>query len=77
MISRPTVACMDMGARRRHSAPPISAARAASWWLQGTSDSKLAKRYRIRCISTAAHAFTLLHDTERITSIQVAKLGAG
>ena len=71
--------CMDMGARRAHERAAVSAARAAViGGFQGTSDLEAAKRYGIRCIGTAAHAFTLLHDTERDAfDSQVAKLGAG
>ncbi len=71
--------CMDMGARRAHERAAVSAARAAIiGGFQGTSDLEAAKRYGIRCIGTAAHAFTLLHDTERDAfDSQVAKLGAG
>lgn len=82
--SRMTIAahgrpCMDMGARRAHERAAISAARAAIiGGFQGTSDLEAAKRYGIRCIGTAAHAFTLLHDTERDAfDSQVAKLGTG
>ena len=81
--SRMTIAahgrpCMDMGARRAHERAAVSAARAAIiGGFQGTSDLEAAKRYGIRCIGTAAHAFTLLHDTERDAfDSQVAKLGA-
>lgn len=80
--SRMTIAahgrpCMDMGARRAHERAAVSAARAAIiGGFQGTSDLEAAKRYGIRCIGTAAHAFTLLHDTERDAfDSQVAKLG--
>ena len=91
--SRMTIAahgrpCMDMGARRAHERAAVSAARggdcgslvgaAIIGGFQGTSDLDAAKRYGIRCIGTAAHAFTLLHDTERDAfDSQVAKLGAG
>lgn len=82
--SRMTIAahgrpCMDMGARRAHERAAVSAARAAIiGGFQGTSDLEAAKRYGIRCIGTAAHAFTLLHDTERDAfDSQVAKLGPG
>ena len=82
--SRMTIAahgrpCMDMGARRAHERAAVSAARAAIiGGFQGTSDLEAAKRYGIRCIGTAAHAFTLLHDSERDAfDSQVAKLGPG
>ncbi len=82
--SRMTIAahgrpCMDMGARRAHERAAVSAARAAIiGGFQGTSDLEAAKRYGIRAIGTAAHAFTLLHDSERDAfDSQVASLGAG
>lgn len=82
--SRMTVAahgrpCMDMGARRAHERAAVSAARAAIiGGFQGTSDLEAAKRYGIHAIGTAAHAFTLLHDSERDAfDSQVASLGAG
>lgn len=70
---------MDMGARRAHERAAVSAARAAIiGGFQGTSDLEAAKRYGIRAIGTAAHAFTLLHDSERDAfDSQVASLGAG
>ena len=81
--SRMTIAahgrpCMDMGARRAHERAAVSAARAAIiGGFQGTSDLEAAKRYGIRAIGTAAHAFTLLHDSERDAfDSQVASLGA-
>ncbi|AKU64629.1 nicotinate phosphoribosyltransferase [Schaalia meyeri] len=82
--SRMTIAahgrpCMDMGARRAHERAAVSAARAAViGGFQGTSDLEAAKRYGIRVIGTAAHAFTLLHDCERDAfDSQVTLLGAG
>ncbi len=82
--SRMTIAahgrpCMDMGARRAHERAAVSAARAAViGGFQGTSDLEAAKRYGIRAIGTAAHAFTLLHDDERAAfDSQVANLGPG
>ena len=81
--SRMTIAahgrpCMDMGARRAHERAAVSAARAIIGGFQGTSDLEAAKRYGIRAIGTAAHAFTLLHDSERDAfDSQVASLGAG
>ncbi|QPK80760.1 nicotinate phosphoribosyltransferase [Schaalia sp. ZJ405] len=69
--SRMTIAahgrpCMDMGARRTHERSAVSAARAAYiGGFKGTSDLEAAKRYSIKAIGTAAHAFTLLHDSER------------
>ncbi len=82
--SRMTIAahgrpCMDMGARRAHERAAISAARAAViGGFAGTSNLEAAKRYGIRAIGTAAHAFTLLHDSEREAfDAQIASLGTG
>ena len=81
--SRMTIAahgrpCMDMGARRAHERAAVSAARAAIiGGFQGTSDLEAAKRYGIHAIGTAAHAFTLLHDSEREAfEAQLRSLGA-
>lgn len=80
--SRMTIAahgrpCMDMGARRGHERAAVSAARAAViGGFAGTSDLEAAKRYSIRPIGTAAHSFTLLHDSEREAfDAQIALLG--
>ena len=68
--SRMTIAahgrpCLDMGARRAHERAAVSAARAAQvGGFQGTSNLEAGKRYGIRTIGTAAHAFTLLFDSE-------------
>lgn len=68
--SRMTIAahgrpCLDMGARRTHERAAVSAARAAViGGFRGTSDLEAGKRYGIPTIGTAAHAFTLLHDSE-------------
>jgi putative nicotinate phosphoribosyltransferase len=68
--SRMTIAahgrpCLDMGARRTHERAAVSAARSAViGGFRGTSDLEAGKRYGIPTIGTAAHAFTLLHDTE-------------
>ncbi len=82
--SRMTIAahgrpCMDMGARRGHERAAVSAARAAViGGFGGTSDLESAKRYGIRPIGTAAHAFTLLHASEREAfDAQIALLGTG
>lgn len=82
--SRMTIAahgrpCMDMGARRAHERAAVSAARAAIiGGFAGTSDLEAAKRYNIGAIGTAAHSFTLLHDSEREAfDAQIALLGPG
>nr|WP_273400338.1 nicotinate phosphoribosyltransferase [Bifidobacterium indicum] len=58
--------CMDMGARRANEYAAVAAARAAIvGGFQGTSNLLAAQRYGFKAIGTAAHSFTLLHDTER------------
>ncbi|MEV6010392.1 nicotinate phosphoribosyltransferase [Streptomyces sp. NPDC051976] len=68
---------MEMGARRTHELAAVAASRAA--YLGGfRSSSNLAAgfRYGIPTIGTSAHAFTLLHDTERDAfTAQVESLG--
>lgn len=58
--------CMDMGARRASEGAAVAAARAAVvGGFQGTSNLLAARLYGIKAIGTAAHSFTLLHDSER------------
>lgn len=70
---------MEMGARRAHELAAVAASRAA--YIGGfRSSSNLAAgfRYGIPTIGTSAHAFTLLHDTERDAfTAQVDSLGRG
>ncbi|MFD7644186.1 nicotinate phosphoribosyltransferase [Kitasatospora sp. NPDC059795] len=57
---------IEMGARRAHEQAAVSAARAA--YLAGfsaTSDLEAGFTYGIPTTGTAAHAFTLLHDSEK------------
>jgi len=82
--SRMTVAaqgrpCLEMGSRRTHEEAAVAAARAAYVaGFVGTSNLEAGRRYGIPTIGTAAHAFTLLHDSEREAfEAQVAALGAG
>ncbi|MDD7384903.1 MAG: nicotinate phosphoribosyltransferase [Actinomycetaceae bacterium] len=57
--------CMDFGARRTHEEAAIHAARAAMIaGFVGTSDLEAGMRYDIPISGTAAHSFTLLHDSE-------------
>ncbi|MDF3292927.1 nicotinate phosphoribosyltransferase [Streptomyces sp. RB6PN23] len=73
--SRPLI---EMGARRTHELAAVAAARAA--YVGGfatTSDLATGFRYNIPTVGTSAHAFTLLHDTERDAfTAQVDALGA-
>ena len=68
---------IEMGSRRTHEEAAVAAARAA--YIGGfTATSNLAagQRFGIPTTGTAAHAFTLLHDTEAAAfAAQVAALG--
>lgn len=70
---------LEMGARRTHELAAVAASRAA--FVGGfTSSSNLAAgfRYGLPTIGTSAHAFTLVHDTERDAfTAQVQSLGRG
>ncbi|MBF9072439.1 nicotinate phosphoribosyltransferase [Streptacidiphilus fuscans] len=70
---------IEMGARRTHEAAAVSAARAA--YIAGfnaTSDLQAGFQYGIPTTGTAAHAFTLLHDTERgAFTAQIDSMGRG
>ncbi|MFJ4845413.1 MULTISPECIES: nicotinate phosphoribosyltransferase [unclassified Streptomyces] len=70
---------MEMGARRAHELSAVAASRAA--YVGGfVSSSNLAAgfRYGLPTIGTSAHAFTLLHDSERDAfTAQVESLGRG
>ncbi|KIF74625.1 nicotinate phosphoribosyltransferase [Streptomyces sp. 150FB] len=70
---------MEMGARRTHELAAVAASRAA--YVGGfdtTSDLAAGFRYGIPTVGTSAHAFTLLHDTERDAfRAQIDSLGRG
>ncbi|WP_299527893.1 nicotinate phosphoribosyltransferase [uncultured Streptomyces sp.] len=70
---------IEMGARRTHELSAVASARAA--YVGGfdtTSDLAAGFRYNIPTVGTSAHAFTLLHDTERDAfQAQVDSLGRG
>jgi nicotinate phosphoribosyltransferase len=74
--SRP---CLEMGSRRTHEEAAAAAARAAVIaGFAGTSNLAAGRRYGLRTVGTAAHAFTLLHDSERDAfAAQLASLGPG
>lgn len=58
--------CMDMGGRRANEWAAVAAARAAVvGGFQGTANLLAAKLYGLKAIGTAAHCFTLVHDSER------------
>jgi nicotinate phosphoribosyltransferase len=70
---------VEMGARRTHELAAVAASRAA--YIGGfRTSSNLAAGYRygIPTVGTSAHAFTLVHDTERDAfTAQVESLGRG
>lgn len=69
----------EMGSRRAHESAAVAAARAA--YIAGfsaTSNLEAGRRWGIPTMGTAAHAFTLLHDSEEEAfRAQVAALGVG
>jgi len=71
--------CIEMGSRRTHEQSAVAAARAA--YVAGfaaTSNLEAGRRYRIPTTGTAAHAFTLVHDSEEEAfKAQVKALGTG
>lgn len=80
--SRMTIAahgrpCLEMGARRTHEEAAVAAARAAVvGGFAGTSVLEAGRSYGIPAIGTAAHSFTLLHDSEEEAfAAQVATMG--
>ena len=69
--------CIEMGSRRTHEFAAVAAARAA--YIAGfdtTSNLQAGLQYGVPTRGTAAHSFTLLHDTERDAFVaQVESLG--
>ncbi len=69
--------CIEMGSRRTHEESAVAAARAA--YVAGfgsTSNLEAGRRHGIPTAGTAAHSYTLLHDTEREAfATQLASLG--
>ncbi|MFI2432497.1 nicotinate phosphoribosyltransferase [Streptomyces sp. NPDC018693] len=70
---------VEMGARRTHELAAVAASRAAYvGGFASTSDLAAGFRYGIPTVGTSAHAFTLLHDSERDAfRAQVDSLGRG
>ena len=68
-----------MGSRRTHEEAAAAAARAAVIaGFAGTSNLAAGRRYGLRTVGTAAHSFTLVHDSERAAfAAQLASLGPG
>ncbi|PNH84813.1 nicotinate phosphoribosyltransferase [Arthrobacter sp. AFG20] len=71
--------CIEMGSRRTQEESATAAARAAVIaGFDSTSNLEAGLRYGLKTVGTAAHSFTLLHDTERAAfEAQIASLGAG
>lgn len=71
--------CIEMGSRRTHEESAVAAARAA--YLVGfasTSNLEAGRRFGVPTAGTAAHSWTLLHDSETDAfASQVAALGTG
>ncbi|GAA1738020.1 nicotinate phosphoribosyltransferase [Aeromicrobium alkaliterrae] len=71
--------CIEMGSRRTHDGAAVAAARAAHVvGFTATSNLEAGRSYGVPTTGTSAHAFTLLHDSEREAfSAQVDALGVG
>ena len=69
--------CMDMGGRRTNEWSAVAASRVAVvGGYQGTANLLAAQLYGLKAIGTAAHCFTLVHDSERDAFIsQIDALG--
>jgi nicotinate phosphoribosyltransferase len=74
--SRP---CIEMGSRRTHEESAVAASRAAVIaGFHSTSNLECGLRYGVLTQGTAAHSFTLLHNTEEDAfRAQVASMGSG
>jgi nicotinate phosphoribosyltransferase len=71
--------CIEMGSRRTQEESAAAAARAAIIaGFDSTSNLEAGRRYGVKTVGTAAHSFTLLHDTEREAfEAQIASFGSG
>ncbi|MDK1278976.1 nicotinate phosphoribosyltransferase [Arthrobacter sp. zg-Y820] len=71
--------CIEMGSRRTHEEAAVAAARAAIIaGFDSTSNLEAGRRYGLKTVGTAAHSFTLLHDTEPDAfAAQIGSLGVG
>jgi len=74
--SRP---CIEMGSRRTHEESAVAASRAAIIaGFHSTSNLECGLRYGVLTQGTAAHSFTLLHDSEEEAfRAQIQSMGAG
>lgn len=58
--------CVEMGSRRTHESAAVAASRAAViGGFAGTSNLAAGQQYGVPTMGTAAHSFTLLHDSEQ------------
>ncbi|WP_425279285.1 nicotinate phosphoribosyltransferase [Arthrobacter nanjingensis] len=71
--------CIEMGSRRTHEESAVAAARASVIaGFASTSNLEAGLRYGLKTFGSAAHSFTLLHDTEREAfQAQLSSLGPG
>ena len=71
--------CIEMGSRRTHEEAAVAAARAAYIaGFESTSNLAAGRRYGIPTRGTSAHAFVLVHDSEKDAfAAQVESLGKG
>ncbi len=69
--------CIEMGSRRAHEQAAVAAARAAHVaGFASTSNLEAGRRWGVPTGGTAAHSFTLLHDSEEAAfKAQIASLG--
>ncbi len=69
--------CIEMGSRRAHEQAAVAAARAAHVaGFASTSNLEAGRRWGVPTGGTAAHSFTLLHDSEDAAfKAQIASLG--
>ena len=71
--------CLEMGGRRTQEGSAVAAARAAAVVnFAATSNLQAGRQWGVPTVGTAAHAFTLLHDTEEEAfAAQLQAFGAG
>ena len=71
--------CLEMGGRRTQEGAAVAAARASAVVnFAATSNLEAGRRWDLSTVGTAAHAFTLLHDTEEEAfAAQVETFGPG
>ncbi|MDO4887318.1 MAG: nicotinate phosphoribosyltransferase [Actinomycetaceae bacterium] len=69
--------CIEFGARRTHEMAAVHSARAAVIaGFAGTSDLRAGRDYGLKVAGTAAHSFTLVHDSEEEAfAAQIATMG--